>query len=157
MTHPEFLAEYVQPGPFTGLGRFGAEVDALPADPAALARVVQGLLIHVGLTSAYHVSLPADRVAHEREIHGAAALLARARSLEAAAITAARPTEWRVACVCRHFATLFVALMRRKGIPARARCGFAGYFAPGKYADHWVGRVLECRPSPLGAGRCADR
>jgi transglutaminase-like putative cysteine protease len=34
---------------------------------------------------------------------------------------------------------LFVALIRRKGVPARARCGFADYFEPGKHLDHWVG------------------
>ena len=39
---------------------------------------------------------------------------------------------------CRHFSTLSAALLRRAGIPARARCGFGMYFEPGKYVDHWV-------------------
>ena len=39
---------------------------------------------------------------------------------------------------CRHFTTLSCALLRRAGIPARARCGFGMYFEPGKYVDHWV-------------------
>lgn len=29
-------------------------------------------------------------------------------------------------------------MLRHKGIPARARCGFATYFIPGRYVDHWV-------------------
>jgi hypothetical protein len=32
-----------------------------------------------------------------------------------------------------------VAILRYKGVPARARCGFASYFERGKYVDHWVG------------------
>lgn len=29
--------------------------------------------------------------------------------------------------------------MRHRGVPARARCGFANYFEPGKNLDHWLG------------------
>jgi hypothetical protein len=39
--------------------------------------------------------------------------------------------------VCRHFATLHVALLRHAGIPARARVGFARYFGDG-WGDHWI-------------------
>ena len=28
--------------------------------------------------------------------------------------------------------------MRSKGVPCRARCGFANYFTKGKHVDHWV-------------------
>ena len=50
-----------------------------------------------------------------------------------------RPPDRRVMVVCRHFATLFVSIMRHKGVPARARCGFANYFDKSKHTDHWVG------------------
>ena len=39
---------------------------------------------------------------------------------------------------CRDFSTLTVALLRHFGIPARARCGFATYFATDQVVDHWV-------------------
>jgi hypothetical protein len=39
--------------------------------------------------------------------------------------------------VCRHFATLHVALLRHAGVPARSRVGFARYFEDG-WVDHWV-------------------
>lgn len=39
---------------------------------------------------------------------------------------------------CRAFSLACVAIMRAKGIPARSRCGFATYFKPGLYEDHWV-------------------
>lgn len=40
--------------------------------------------------------------------------------------------------VCRHSNVLLAAMLRTQGVPARARCGFAGYFTPGKFEDHWV-------------------
>ena len=40
--------------------------------------------------------------------------------------------------ICRDFSVAAAALCREAGIPARARCGFATYFEPGKYIDHWV-------------------
>jgi len=50
----------------------------------------------------------------------------------------------RIIACCRDFSTMLCALFRAKGIPARARCGFAAYLAmEGKYEDHWVCEVLE--------------
>ncbi|MDA1073029.1 MAG: hypothetical protein O2825_16770, partial [Proteobacteria bacterium] len=42
---------------------------------------------------------------------------------------------------CRDFALMLTAMLRHKGVPARVRCGFAGYFGDG-WEDHWV---CECR------------
>jgi transglutaminase-like putative cysteine protease len=39
---------------------------------------------------------------------------------------------------CYHFALLHCALLRATGAPARIRCGFAGYFEPQRWIDHWV-------------------
>ena len=138
MTHDDLLAFYMAPGAFTRLDGFADQVSEAPAGPAAAARLVQGLLIHEGLAGAYGVSLPSERLA-EKQIHSAVGMLRRAASLDSTPITVARAPERRVVGVCRHFATLFVAFMRQKGVPARARCGFANYFASGKHADHWVG------------------
>ena len=60
------------------------------------------------------------------------------RGLDAAPIHAKRPPEHRVVGTCRHFAVLSCAFLRYRGVAARARCGFATYFQPGKYLDHWV-------------------
>ena len=45
----------------------------------------------------------------------------------------ARPPERRLVGTCRDFTTFMTALLRAKGIPARARCGFGTYFLPGHY------------------------
>src|SRR5580693_2651081 len=138
MTQEELLAFYRSPGLFTDLDGFQGEVEGLSCDVAVIARTVQGLLIQEGLIGAYGVSLPAERIA-EKQLHSSVAMLARAMSLDSQAIVSPRVPERRVVGVCRHFATLFVAIMRQKGVPARARCGFANYFAARKHVDHWVG------------------
>ncbi len=138
LTHDELLAYYTAPGVFTSVDGFDAKIDALPNDVATIVRAVQGLLIHEALAPAYQVSLASDR-AGEKQLHSAVAMLSCAERLGDQSLPEARPPGQRVAGVCRHFATLFVAFMRRKGIPCRARCGFANYFQPEKNADHWVG------------------
>jgi len=138
MTHDELLAYYTAPGPFTTLDPFAEQVDALPSDVGGIAKVVQGLLIHEALAPAYQVTLPPER-REEKQLHSASAMLGCATRLDNRPLAERRPPDRRVVGVCRHFATLFAACLRRKGIPARARCGFANYFQPGKNVDHWVG------------------
>ncbi len=60
----------------------------------------------------------------------------------------AREPSARVPGNCRHFTVLTVAALRAHGIPARARCGFGGYFGTGWYEDHWV-----CEYWDAAAGR----
>jgi hypothetical protein len=44
----------------------------------------------------------------------------------------------RLACRCHNFTRFLVAMLRSKGVPARARCGFGAYFNPPFFEDHWV-------------------
>jgi hypothetical protein len=50
----------------------------------------------------------------------------------------ARPPASRIGARCHAFSRVTVAFLRAAGIPARARCGFGGYFRPGWLEDHWV-------------------
>lgn len=49
-----------------------------------------------------------------------------------------RPLDKRVVGNCRDFSLLLCSMLRHQGIPARARCGFATYFMPNHYEDHWI-------------------
>lgn len=51
-------------------------------------------------------------------------------------------TKTKLLGVCRHFSVLAVSLFRELGVPARARCGFAGYFS-GNWEDHWIVEVWD--------------
>jgi hypothetical protein len=118
-------------------GARSALLDGLPHDAGGLARVVQGLLMHEHIASTYGVTLSGEQHA-EAHMRGVEKMLDRIAAKDGRPLTAARPEGERVVGVCRHFTLLHVAMLRRQGLAARARCGFAAYFTKGKYVDHWV-------------------
>lgn len=111
--------------------------DALPNDVAALARVVQGLMLHEHAAPFYGVVL-ADERRRQSHIRPVGRMLDRLFALDGQPLSVARPVEARLVGNCRHFTVLLVSMLRGKGVPARARCGFATYFKSGHFDDHWV-------------------
>ena len=128
---------FAGPGPYTELDRPTCElIRSLELDPVGLCVVAQGLL--VAPSDAFGAGLDAERMM-ERNTRPAAALLARAFELDAATpIQEPRSDARRVVGTCRHYAVLATAFLRAVGTPARARCGFAAYFVPPKFVDHWI-------------------
>ena len=55
-----------------------------------------------------------------------------------APLTTTRHPTQRSVGTCRDYALLLCAMLRQQGVPARVRCGFAKYFHPPSYEDHWV-------------------
>jgi hypothetical protein len=106
----------------------------LPADPAALATVIGGVLVHRDETWRFGFTLPEQR-RDEANTRYVEAILAHLGTLDE------RRPEQRFAGTCRDFAVLLCALLREAGVPARARAGFAGYFTDGFFDDHWVVEV----------------
>jgi hypothetical protein len=109
----------------------------LPSDPGALASIVQGLLVHEHIASAYGLTLSGEQhaQAHVRPVEQ---MLQAITKRDPRPLSAARAAGERQVGVCRHFTLLHVAMLRSKGVPARARCGFGAYFEKGKFLDHWV-------------------
>ena len=149
---------YAQPGPLTTLSSDQVElVRHLGTDPERLCRYAQAVLTPVG--DAFGSQLSPGRMA-ERNTRPATALLQRALELDSSPLSAPRRPEHRVVGTCRHFAVLATAYLRAVAIPARARCGFAAYFVPGKYVDHWIveywadaERWVRIDPEILGTDR----
>lgn len=137
MTEPEVLEFYAAHGPTTDLVRHSDLVATLPSDPEALGKIVRALLLHNFMAAMRGLEFPPERMAHMRTI-GAEAILDNVLELDPSPLDAKRPAERRMVGFCYHFALLHTALLRSKGVPARTRCGFAGYFAAGKWIDHWV-------------------
>ena len=136
--HDKMLEYYAAPGPMTDLAGVPANAfDGLPTDPVGLCRAVPGLIVHEMWANAYGFDVPEDRLT-DLQARSAVEMTDVIRRLDARPLSAARPVEERMVGNCRHFSTLSCALLRRAGIPARARCGFGMYFEPGKYVDHWV-------------------
>lgn len=133
----EILDFYTRPAAMTSGGAHASRFDELPRDVPSLVRVVQGLVLHQHWARAYGVELSDERRS-ESHLRPLDRMLDRLFALDARPLSAARPPEARLVGVCRHVTVLLTALLRAKGIPARARCGFAGYFKPGTFMDHWV-------------------
>jgi hypothetical protein len=128
---------FAQPGPTTELGAYADLVSELPSSPEELARVVRGLVIHEGLVAPAGLDLPPDRFT-DRERVGAASIVQRVLDLDPSPLISARQPGDRMVGYCYHFAVLHCALLRAKGVPSRARCGFAAYLRDGAWIDHWV-------------------
>jgi hypothetical protein len=142
MTDAEILGYYARPGRMTSAGAQAGLLDGLPADLGGLVGTVQGLVIHEHLTGAYGVTLTAEQreTAH---IRPAADVLAAIRDADGQPLGVARPPERRIAGNCRMYTVLVVTMLRARGVPARARCGFGGYFGSGMFEDHWACEVWD--------------
>jgi hypothetical protein len=131
------LGFYTEPGPMTTAGRYAPLLAGMPTDIASLAAVAQGLLIHEHMAEGYGVTLSeADRASvHVRPVER---LLAQIVARDKRPLTEAREPAGRLPGNCRHFSVLATTILRSQGTPARARCGFGGYFGTDFFEDHWV-------------------
>ena len=136
-----------------------AKMTALPADfaedlqqgVAGVFALVQGLMMHQFWTEAYGEPLT-DTGRAQVHARSTGQMLGLAQSLDPAPLGVARPPARRLIGVCRHFSVLASALLRRQGVPARARCGFGMYF-DGTPVDHWV---VEYWDAAAGDWRLGD-
>jgi len=133
---------YLRPAVMTAAGRYAPLIEELPGDVASLAGVAQGLLIHEFIAPAYGVTLAEeDRASvHLRPVE---AMLERILAMDGRPLGVAREPGGRMASNCRGFTVLMVAMLRAHGTPARARCGFGGYFTDGFFEDHWVAEYWD--------------
>ena len=112
-------------------------LDALPKDPRRLLDAVAGLILDTAFVVPLGVVCPPDSAA-DVEIRRLPAMLLRILGRGPGSLATARPPEKRFIGACRHYALLACSALRHHGVPARVRVGFANYFAPGFYDDHWI-------------------
>jgi hypothetical protein len=133
----EWKKYYASQSVVTDPGKHKSLYDALPDDIPSLCKIVQGLLLHLHWAQAYGVDLPDDRKTEVR-LRKAARQLARILELADLPLTTVRTAEKKMVGTCRDYAALLTSFLRHKGIPARMRVGFATYFTPGHYEDHYL-------------------
>jgi hypothetical protein len=131
------LDYFSTPGKITSPGAHPTLFDPLTRDIASLVKVVQGLMIHVFWVERYGIQLDASRK-EEVQLRTVERMLTRILELDPRPLTEARAYEKKLVGNCRDHSVLMTTMLRQKGIPARARCGFAKYFEPGRHMDHWV-------------------
>jgi len=136
------LGYYCRQGPMTDPREETILFERLPHDIPKLREVVQGLVIHVFWATRYGVTIPQSRN-HELQMRAVSEKLKQIRRLDPQPITQAHPPDKRLLGNCRDFSVLLCSMLRHQGIPARARCGFATYFMPNHFEDHWVCEYWE--------------
>lgn len=134
------LNYYAEPDKLTNLSDFKDFTNWLSSDPRVIFQVAQGLIAHDMWLGRYGTK---DRPEQWRKVctTSASDMLKQAASLrkDGLSLSVPRSPEERIIACCREFAVLATALFRAKGVPARARCGFAMYLAnSGFYEDHWM-------------------
>jgi hypothetical protein len=133
----DLLRYYATPESITTPGAHADRLDGLPTEIGALARVVQGVMVHAFWAERYGLHLPPERES-EAQLRCVERMLARIAELDGRPLAEPRDLEHKLVGNCRDHSTLLCAMLRHQGIPARARCGFGAYFIPGHYEDHWV-------------------
>jgi len=131
MTEPS--RNFVPHNRLTQPGRHAQAIDRLPADVPALLSIVRGLLLHCDYLQLYGATAPPDT----RGTLAIEARLDQVLATSAEPLTTPRPYDERAVGTCRDYALMLCSFLRHKQVPARVRCGFATYFTPGRYEDHW--------------------
>jgi hypothetical protein len=124
-------------------GPAAAAIDRLPSDLGALRAASQQLVFHYWADGDWAENGIAPERISEIDTRYAAAMFARLGELADLPLSAARQPRQRLVGCCRDFTVLFVSMARHKGIPARARVGFARYFFDGWLLDHEIAEVWD--------------
>jgi Transglutaminase-like superfamily len=114
----------------------------LPDDLAGLQRAARGLVIHYRAEDPLAHGVPEERLG-EIDTRYADEMLARLGRLDERPLTESRAPKERLVGCCRDFTVLFLTMARARGVPARARVGFATYFVAGFNIDHEVAEVWD--------------
>jgi hypothetical protein len=138
MTNAAILDFYTQQSEHTSPGHHSLLFRSLPGDVGALCRIVQGLFIYDMTAEPFYGFKPPQSRRDEIHAQTVDEMLARIRELDSASLDQARSPERRMLARCDGFVLMLISMLRAKGVPARARCGFGAYFNPPKFEDHWT-------------------
>ncbi len=142
LTTQEHLLYFSQPGPLTDFGDRRDLCQCMPTELPALVDALQHLTVHIFWQDRYGLKLGDEREA-EVQLRPCGAKLTRLLELDPRTLDQPRPLARRLVCNCRDISVLLAAILRTRGVPARARCGFGTYFIPGHFEDHWMTEVWD--------------
>jgi hypothetical protein len=129
------LEDYARQSVYSDPGEYGSLLDAAGADIAAISEVAQNVIVHY---RAAGITFEGARLA-EVDSRWLRQILAVDQSRFPMPLERPRPLAERVAGCCRDFTLFAVGALRRHGVPARSRAGFAPYFSEsGYHYDHVV-------------------
>ena len=125
------VAEYARHSRWSDPDPFAVQLGLLPSEAAALPEIVGGLVLHP-------LFAPQGTDRSEASLRGGGEILAALLKRDHRPLEVPREPPKRVIGTCRTYALLACAILRQHGAPARLRVGFADYFTPDFWEDHWV-------------------
>jgi len=128
---------YVNQSFLTSPGKHASAIEALPDDIDPLLEAVRGLFVHVDSLAIYGLE-EIEFSRQPRTTLSVSERLDRIFEKSDESLATVRSIDIRELGTCRDYALMTCAILRQKLIPARVRCGFARYFTPGRYEDHWI-------------------
>lgn len=131
------LNYYRQHSPMTELTGLEDVLKDTPTDLEGIVTMIHGLMLHVFWAEREGFT-PSEERKQEVQYYTARQYIERIMELSDAPLTEPRPLEKKVIGNCRDHSVLLCALLRRQGIPARARAGCGAYFIPDHWEDHWI-------------------
>jgi hypothetical protein len=115
---------YAKPGPFTRPPAALRARAELPAALPELCAAVQGSLVHPFMGEMYGLD-PGKLPLADLQLRSAAQIARQVCAHDPRPFGVPREPARRFCGNCRHHTVLLCALLRQRGVPARARCGFA--------------------------------
>jgi hypothetical protein len=106
---------------------FAYLLQSFPCDVASIKILLQGLILHLWDGSFYNYQIPLKRL-FDIETRYVEKMLEKMIQLDSAELTKERPLDKRIVGSCRDYATLFCAILRYQGIPARTRVAFSAFY-----------------------------
>lgn len=132
------LEYYTSQSPITSPGKYSKLLENIPDSLVEICDVVHGLVVHQDDTETlYNFELSNERKL-ESNTRYVEKIFARIIELDSDSLDKTRLPQKRYSGSCRDFAILTCSILRSKGVPSRLRCGFAAYFHPDWYSDHWI-------------------
>jgi hypothetical protein len=133
-------------GPFTDPGEYEVLYKNLPESLTDLCRLIKAQMIHpVADLPLYRDIIPPERRDEDFKYPTVQTILAGLMQYNPAGLTQDRRPEQRLVVSCRYHAILLASILKSRGIPVRARYGFARYLYPGRFIYHVVCEVWNDR------------
>lgn len=117
--------------------KFGYLFKSLPCDIAMIKSLLQGLILHFWDGNFYNYQIPLKRLS-DIDLRYVEKMLEKIIRLDNAELIKARSLDRRMVGSCRDYATLFCAILRYHGIPARTRVAFSAFYFKQYYHDEMI-------------------
>ena len=123
--------------PWSDPGRWRSRLSELPSDPTVIPDALENFVIHHAIARHMGIGVP-EAAEPDRNLRSVERIIEALVGRDNRPLTEHRHISNYFYGTCHDFALLAAGTLRHYGVPARLRVGYAGYFIPGKWEDHWV-------------------